>query len=67
MRRQRSGLLGDALRQLPATQHRVVVLHHIEGSSLEVFASQEGVAVGTVQSRLHRARACLDAPLEASS
>lgn len=67
LRRQRGVLLEDSLRQLPAGQRRVVVLHHIEGVSLEEIASQEGVAVGTVKSRLHRGRARLARILGASA
>jgi len=48
-----------ALRRLPAAQRRVVVMHHINGLPLEKIAEQEGVAVGTIKSRLHRGRARL--------
>lgn len=51
--------LERALALLPADQRRVVVLHHVHGVSLEEIAAQEGVALGTVKSRLHRARARL--------
>jgi DNA-directed RNA polymerase specialized sigma24 family protein len=36
-----------------------VVLHHQHGVPLEQIALEEGVAIGTVKSRLHRARARL--------
>ncbi len=55
-RRQR---LEDALPGLPADQRRCVVLHHIEGLSLDAIVDLEGVPLGTVKSRLHRGRARL--------
>jgi RNA polymerase sigma factor (sigma-70 family) len=48
--------LADALARLPMAQRRVVVMHHIQGCSLEEIAAAEEVAVGTVKSRLHRGR-----------
>lgn len=61
----RSGLLRDverleaALQRLPEGHRRVVVLHHLEDLPLEEIAVSEGVPLGTVKSRLHRARARL--------
>lgn len=59
----RQGLrrLERALERLPADQRRIVVLHHVHGLPLEAIAETEGVPVGTVKSRLHRARARLAA------
>ncbi len=54
--RQRSRRLDAALQRLPADQRRVVVLHHLEGVPLATLAAEEGVAVGTIKSRLHRGR-----------
>jgi len=51
--------LQAALAQLPEPQRAVVVGHHVAGHSLEELAAQEGVAVGTIKSRLHRGRARL--------
>ena len=51
------GDLEQALTHLPEGQRRVVVLHHIQGLSMERIAAEEGVALGTVKSRLHRGRA----------
>lgn len=56
-RRQRA--LEAALQRLPDAQRRVVVLHHIQGLPLDQLALDEGVAVGTIKSRLHRGRARL--------
>lgn len=51
--------LERALELLSPAQRRVVVLHHIHGVSLDELAREEGVAVGTIKSRLHRGRARL--------
>ncbi|MCO4769600.1 MAG: sigma-70 family RNA polymerase sigma factor [Deltaproteobacteria bacterium] len=51
--------LDAALAQLPEPGRRVVVLHHIHGLDLSTIAQGEGVAIGTVKSRLSRARARL--------
>lgn len=53
------GRLEGALTQLPDVQRRVVILHHVHGFALEDIADEEGVPVGTIKSRLHRARARL--------
>lgn len=51
--------LEAAVGQLPEGLRRVVVLHHLHGVPLDVIAREEDVPVGTVKSRLHRARAHL--------
>lgn len=51
--------LEAALGRLPEPLRRIVVLHHLEGVPLADLAAGEGCAVGTVKSRLHRARARL--------
>lgn len=48
--------LEAALQALPEAQRRVVVLHHLHDLPLDTIAAAEGVAVGTVKSRLHRGR-----------
>ena len=45
--------------RLTDSHRRVVVLHHIHGVPLEQLAADEGVALGTIKSRLHRGRAHL--------
>ncbi len=54
-----SGDVDEALRHLPEAHRRVVLLHHLHGLSLEEIAANEAVALGTIKSRLHRARAAL--------
>jgi RNA polymerase sigma-70 factor (ECF subfamily) len=51
-----------ALATLPFSQRQVVVLHHLLDLPVEQVAAELGVPVGTVKSRLARARAAL-APL----
>lgn len=51
--------LWDALNQLPFDQRTVVVLREIDGLSYDEIAFSLGVAVGTVKSRLTRARQTL--------
>ena len=51
-----------ALATLPVSQRQVVILHHLLDLPVEQIAADLGVAVGTVKSRLARARAAL-APL----
>src|SRR5512133_45741 len=48
-----------ALREVPAEFRSAVVLFDIEGLAYDEVAAVEGIAVGTVKSRLHRGRACL--------
>lgn len=57
--RRRAQRLERALQRLPPGQRRVVVAHHIHGRELSDIARDEGCALGTVKSRLHRARAAL--------
>ena len=52
-----------ALRQVPTEFRTAVVLFDIEGRTYDEVAAIEGVAVGTVKSRLHRGRAHLRALL----
>ena len=51
--------LWSALRQVPAEFRSALVLFDIEGCSYDEVAAIEGVAVGTVKSRLSRGRAHL--------
>lgn len=54
--------VSSALRTLPVSQRACVILHHVMDLSVEQVAQELKVPVGTVKSRLSRARAAL-APL----
>jgi RNA polymerase sigma-70 factor (ECF subfamily) len=54
--RETAGRVWQALNQLPFDQRAVIVLREIDGLSYEEIATSLGVAVGTVKSRLARAR-----------
>ena len=54
--------LADALATLPVGSRAVVLLHHVHDLPVEEIATQLRIPVGTVKSRLSRARAAL-APL----
>lgn len=51
--------IAAALARLPEEQRALVAWHDIEGYTLEELAEQQQVPLGTLKSRLHRARARL--------
>jgi RNA polymerase sigma-70 factor, ECF subfamily len=61
--RELAARLKDALLELPFDQRTAIVLREIDGLSYEEIAFSQGVAVGTVKSRLARAREILRAEL----
>jgi RNA polymerase sigma-70 factor (ECF subfamily) len=56
MRRQLAQILESAIARLPDTFRLVFVLHEVEGLTTEEVAAATGVQVGTVRTRLFRAR-----------
>jgi RNA polymerase sigma-70 factor (ECF subfamily) len=56
--------LQRAIAELPAERRIVVVLRDLEGLSYEDIARALGIEIGTVRSRLHRARLDLKSKLE---
>jgi RNA polymerase sigma-70 factor (ECF subfamily) len=58
-----AGRLHDALEGLPFDQRTAIVLRELDGLSYEEIAYSLGVAIGTVKSRLTRARQALRAAL----
>ena len=56
--------LDGALQQLSEDHRHVVLLHDTEGYKLEEIEDLTGIPVGTIKSRLHRARARLRQILE---
>lgn len=55
--RQRHLLLSRALERLPEAQRRIFVLTQLHQFPMQEVADAEGISLGTVKSRLHRARA----------
>ena len=60
-------LVKDALEQLPPEFREVIVLREMEGMSYNEIAALGGIPLGTVMSRLARARQRLEAILQRSS
>lgn len=58
--------VSEAFARLPREQRRVILLVCVHGLKYEEAAERLGVAVGTVRSRLSRARAALSVALDAS-
>ena len=58
--------LEDALRTLSDEHRMVVLLHDCEGYKLHEIQDLMGTPIGTLKSRLHRARARLREILEAN-
>lgn len=57
--RQRLRRLDAALARLPAEQREIILLREVEGLSYDELAATLGIDMGTVKSRLARARAAL--------
>lgn len=58
-RREKIVMLDAALSKLSDEQRLVVLLHDTEGYKLEEIQELTGTPIGTIKSRLHRARARL--------
>jgi RNA polymerase sigma-70 factor (ECF subfamily) len=54
----------DAINSLPEYQRAMVVLYHTQRKSYEEIAEIMGLPIGTVKSRLNRARLALKTKLE---
>ena len=61
---ERSLILENAINQLPDYQRLMVLLFHTQGQSYEEIAEIIGLPIGTVKSRLNRARLALKEKLE---
>jgi RNA polymerase sigma-70 factor (ECF subfamily) len=59
-----AGVLDAALRRLEIDQRTILVLHHLEGRSVEALADILGIPTGTVKSRLHAARGALQVAID---
>jgi RNA polymerase sigma-70 factor (ECF subfamily) len=65
--RETAGRVWEALGRLPFDQRTVIILREIDGLSYEEIAATLGLAVGTVKSRLARARTTLRQTLRPGS
>jgi RNA polymerase sigma-70 factor (ECF subfamily) len=63
-RHERGAALHRAIAELPDDRRMVVVLRDLEGLSYDEIAAALGLELGTVRSRLHRARLDLKEKLE---
>lgn len=61
---ERSRILQEAIASLPDYQRAMVVLYHTEGQSYDEIAAILSLPIGTVKSRLNRARLTLRGKLE---
>lgn len=61
---QRKEVLEKAISSLPEYQRAMIVLYHVEGLSYEEIAEVLSLPIGTVKSRLNRARLALRDKLE---
>jgi RNA polymerase sigma-70 factor (ECF subfamily) len=61
---ERADAVRRALARLPEKHRAVLALREVEGMTYEEIAAALGVPVGTVESRLHRARRALAERLE---
>lgn len=48
--------VAEALKNLPAHSHRIILLREVEGCSYEEIAAHVGCNINTVKTRIHRAR-----------
>lgn len=64
LQQERRRVLMEAIAKLPDYQRQVVVLFHIEEQPYEEIARMTGLPLGTVKSRLNRARTALRELLE---
>jgi RNA polymerase sigma-70 factor (ECF subfamily) len=65
MEHETARLLAKAIHHLPAYQRQVLRMYHTEGKSYEEIAATTGLSIGTVKSRLNRARNMLRERLDA--
>ena len=60
-------LFDRAFELLPIDQRALLVAHHLDGRTVNELATELGVPIGTVKSRLFTARAALQKALEADA
>ncbi|MGC8667435.1 MAG: sigma-70 family RNA polymerase sigma factor [Chthonomonadales bacterium] len=66
-RSERDAMLQKAIATLPEYQRAMILLYHVEGMSYEQIAATMDLPIGTVKSRLNRARLALKQALAGSA
>ena len=61
---ERNAVVGDAVRSLPEIQRSMIAMYHFQSLSYEEIAAILNLPIGTVKSRLNRARLALKNKLE---
>jgi len=61
---ERNTVVGDAVRSLPEIQRAMIAMYHFQSLSYEEIAEVLNLPIGTVKSRLNRARLALKNKLE---
>jgi RNA polymerase sigma-70 factor (ECF subfamily) len=61
---ERNSVVGDAVRSLPEIQRAMIAMYHFQSLSYEEIAEVLNLPIGTVKSRLNRARLALKNKLE---
>jgi len=64
MQKELQRLVHEAIQTLPEPQRAVIVLYDLEGFTYEEMAEILRTSIGTIKSRLNRARLALKAKLE---
>lgn len=64
--KERNQILQEAIESLPDYQRMMVILYHTQGKSYEEIAQIMNLPIGTVKSRLNRARLALREKLDAA-
>jgi RNA polymerase sigma-70 factor (ECF subfamily) len=67
LRAERQRIVQAAIARLPQRDAVVLILKYAEGLSAREIAERQGVAVATIETRLHRARSRLRAELSAQA
>ena len=64
MRSERDGIIRDCVEKLPEKMKVLILLYYMEHRKLEEIVELTGIPMGTVKSRLHRAKKMLARELE---
>lgn len=67
LKQERTRLLARMVQELPINYRQAMSMYYTEGKSYEEIAATIGISLGTVKSRLHRARALLRNRIETST